>query len=301
MKYAIEIENLSKSYRGIKAVDNLSIHVPEGKVYGFLGRNGAGKTTTLRMIMGLIRPASGRITVFGRDAGKERIWASRQIGSIVETPGFYENLTARANMELRADMYGTGKDRIGEVLDIVGLGNTGKKKLKEFSLGMKQRLGIATALIHSPRILILDEPTNGLDPEGIKDLRKFIRGLSENQGITVMVSSHILSEVQQVADYAGIIDRGRLIEEIDVQSLNQEDQSYLMLEVDKVEQTTKLLADMKLSYRMEEGKIKVFCNREMNSRINKSLVMAEVNVFNLASIHNNLEERFLSVISAQSA
>lgn len=295
MKYAIEIDNLTKSYKGIKAVDGLNIRVPEGKIYGFLGRNGAGKTTTIRMIMGLIRPDSGQIRVFGRDVGRDRFWTARSIGGIVETPGFYENLSARANLDITAELYGADKKRIEEVLGIVNLTDVGSKKARDFSLGMKQRLGIANALIHSPKILILDEPANGLDPAGIKEMRMFLRNLSENHGITVMISSHILSEVQLMADHVGIIDRGRLVEETDIHNLNAQGQSFLLLEVDKPEKAAVVLKRLKVDYQMENGQIKVLCEKEMNSRVNKELVLEDIYVFNLSSVSMSLEEKFLSI------
>jgi len=300
MKYAIEIENLTKSFKGVRAVDNLCMHVPEGKIYGFLGMNGAGKTTTIRMIMGLIRHDNGRIAVFGKDVGKNRLWAARNIGSIVETPGFYENLTARENLTITTELYKADKKRIEEVLEVVGLSDVGRKKAKEFSLGMKQRLGIANALIHSPKILILDEPTNGLDPAGIKDIREFLRKLSDSSGITIMVSSHILSEVQQVADVAGIIHKGSLVQEIDIQTLKVQDQDSLLLEVDKPEKAIGVLKDMKLDYQVEHETIKVSCSRSVNSSVNRNLVSNGINVCSLSPVQKNLEDIFLSIVGERS-
>ena len=296
MKYAIEIENLTKSYKGFKAVDNLNMHVPEGKVYGFLGMNGAGKTTTIRMITGLIRQEKGRIAVFGKDTVKDRLWVAKNIGSIVETPGFYENLTAFENLAITTELYDVDKKRIAEVLETVGLSNVGKKKAKEFSLGMKQRLGIANAMVHSPKMLILDEPTNGLDPSGIKDIREFLRKLADDAGITIMISSHILSEVQQVADFAGIINKGSMLQEIDINALKAEGQSCLLLEVDKTEKAQEVLKNMKLNFQVDSGKIMVNCSRSMNSNINRNLVSVGIDIFNLSPMQKNLEDLFLSVV-----
>ena len=293
MEYAIEIENLTKSYKDFKAVDNLSLHIPEGKVYGFLGMNGSGKTTTIRMINGLIHPDKGRIAVFGRDTFRERLQVARNIGAIVETPGFYENLTACENLAITAELYGTGKKRINEVLGIVGLSDVGKKKAGEFSLGMKQRLGIANAMVHSPKILILDEPTNGLDPAGIKDMRELLRKLAGGSGITVMVSSHILSEVQQVADVAGIINKGRLVREIDIHALTAEGQSCLVLLVDKMEKALEVLKNMRLECQVDSGAIKVFCSGSMNGGINRSLVSGGIDVYGLSPMQKSLEDLFL--------
>ncbi len=301
MEYAIETVGLTKIYKGYKAVDNLTIHVPKGKIYGFLGKNGAGKTTTIRMIMGLIKPNSGKIKIFGREIVNDHKWAAMNIGSIVETPGFYENLTAKDNLAVTAELYGVAKRRIEEVLDIVELKNIEKKKVKEFSLGMKQRLGIANALIHSPGILILDEPTNGLDPAGIKEMREFLKKLSIEQGISILISSHILSEIQLLADYIGIIDQGGLIEETDISTVASENQSYLQIEVDKPEEAVELLSYMKFKYIVEEGKIKVYCDVEKNAQINRSLVMKGLNVNSLTPMFHSLEERFLTVTSDKSA
>ncbi|MGE5328501.1 MAG: ABC transporter ATP-binding protein [Deltaproteobacteria bacterium] len=297
MKYALEIKNLTKRYKNFRAVNNLSLNVPEGKIYGFLGRNGAGKTTTIRMIMGLIKPDSGQIHVLGKDIQQNRLWGAKNIGSIIETPGFYENLTAVENLDITAAMFKVKKKRIAEVLDIVNLSSCETKKARDFSLGMKQRLGIANALIHSPKILILDEPTNGLDPEGIRDMRDFLRMLSEKHGITVMISSHILNEVQQIADYAGIIDQGSLIEEMDIQSIIEGNQSYLLLEVDNPQKTLAILKDLGYKYLTEQDFIRVYCNKSCNSILNRKLVEANICVNSLSSISQTLEERFLSIIA----
>lgn len=301
MKYAMEIQNLTKSYGGYKAVSKLNIRVPEGKIYGFLGKNGAGKTTTIRMIMGLIKADSGNILVFGKDIRKDRRWAAQNIGSIVETPGFYENLSAYGNLEITAEMYGADKSRVAEVLNIVGLRDVNDKKVKNYSLGMKQRLGIANALIHSPKILILDEPTNGLDPSGIKDMRDFLKELSEREKITILISSHILSEVQLLADYVGIIDKGSLVEETDIASIQALEQSCMVLEVDKPQQAMDILKKMEMEYAPEGDQIKVYCSKAMNSRINKKLVHEDIEVFNLSSVAQSLEERFLTVTEEKTA
>lgn len=300
MEHAIETVGLTKSYKGFKAVDGLGIHVRKGKIYGFLGKNGAGKTTTIRMIMGLIRPDTGNILVFGKDIKKDRKWISRNIGAIVETPGFYENLSARDNLDITAELYGADKKRLNEVLDIVQLVNVGKKRVKDFSLGMKQRLGIANALVHSPRILILDEPANGLDPAGIKDMRRLLRSLSEDQGITVLISSHILSEIQQLADVIGIIDQGKLLEETDIEAIKSEGQNCMLLEVDNTDQAASVLREMQLAYKFEQDAIKVFCSKDINSRVNRNLVMKGINVFNLYSVSQSLEERFLPITGERS-
>lgn len=293
MKYAIESKALSKKYGNFIAVNNLEIKVPEGKVYGFLGRNGSGKTTTIRMIMGLIKPDHGNIKIFGKEVNREDISYLSEIGSIIETPGFYNNLSAHDNLEITCDLFNSNKDSIQDALDIVDLKDIGDRNVGKFSLGMKQRLGIANALIHSPKILILDEPTNGLDPMGIIDMRKLIRRLSQSMGITILVSSHLLSEIQLIADYVGIIDKGQLIKEGNINDINANQQSYLLIETNNEEKTEKILKDLSFKFIKENNSFKVFCDYNDNSSINKFLIENNLEVYNLKSQFKTLEERFL--------
>ncbi|MEG1254657.1 lantibiotic protection ABC transporter ATP-binding protein [Clostridium sp.] len=205
-KFILQTKNLCKDFKVQKAVNNISLSVKENSVYGLLGPNGAGKSTTLKMITGILRPTSGEILF------SEHQWSRKDlsnIGALIETPPLYENLTARENLKVRTILLNLSDKRIDEVLKIVDLTDTGKKLAGQFSLGMKQRLGIAIALLNNPKLLILDEPTNGLDPIGIQDLRKLIRSFPE-KGITVILSSHILSEVELIADHIGIIANGVL-------------------------------------------------------------------------------------------
>ena len=206
MKEIIKTDNLCKYFKKQKAVDNVSITVRENSIYGLLGPNGAGKSTTLKMITGMLRPTNGKVLFNGHDWTRKDL---EQIGALIETPPLYDNLSAAENLEVRAKLLGVPKARIDEVLEIVDLQNTGRKKAGQFSMGMKQRLGIAIALLNNPKLLILDEPTNGLDPIGIQELRSLIRSFP-SQGITVILSSHILSEVQLIADDIGIISNGIL-------------------------------------------------------------------------------------------
>lgn len=206
MKEILKTDNLCKYFKKQKAVDNVSITVRENSIYGLLGPNGAGKSTTLKMITGMLRPTNGKVLFNGHDWTRKDL---EQIGALIETPTLYDNLSAAENLEVRAKLLGVPKARIDEVLEIVDLQNTGRKKAGQFSMGMKQRLGIAIALLNNPKLLILDEPTNGLDPIGIQELRSLIRSFP-SQGITVILSSHILSEVQLIADDIGIISNGIL-------------------------------------------------------------------------------------------
>lgn len=217
----IEIKNLEKSFKHHKVIRNISMSVPEGSVYGLLGPNGAGKSTILKMLTGLLRPDSGRILFCGTPWSRKNL---EETGSLIETPPVYENLSAWENLKVRALILGETEERIKEVLEMVNLTDTGKKPAGKFSLGMKQRLGIAIALLGHPRLLILDEPVNGLDPLGIQEIRGLIRSFAD-QGMTVMISSHILSEIQQTADHIGILVNGKMgyegpvTEDMDLESL----------------------------------------------------------------------------------
>lgn len=206
MKAILKTNNLCKDFKKQKAVNNVSITVRENSIYGLLGPNGAGKSTTLKMITGMLRPTSGKVLFNGHEWNRKDL---EQIGALIETPPLYENLSAVENLEVRAKLLNIPKTRIDKVLKMVDLQNTGRKKAGQFSMGMKQRLGIAIALLNSPKLLILDEPTNGLDPIGIQELRSLIRSFP-SKGITVILSSHILSEVQLIADDIGIISNGTL-------------------------------------------------------------------------------------------
>ena len=205
-KLILETKNLTKTFGKQKAVDNISLKIKENSIYGLLGPNGAGKSTTLKMITGMIHKTSGEIFFEGHQWGRDDL---SDIGALIEMPALYENLSARENLKVRTLLLGLPDSRIDEVLEIVSLKDTGKKKSGQFSLGMKQRLGIAIALLNNPKLLILDEPTNGLDPLGIQELRDLIRSFPE-KGITVILSSHILAEVEQTADHIGIINNGKL-------------------------------------------------------------------------------------------
>lgn len=294
MEYAIETDHLMKRYGDFTALNDLNIHVPAGKVYGFLGKNGSGKTTTIRIIMGLIKADQGNVKIFGADLNKERYNAIQKIGAIVETPGAYDNLTASENLMISARMHHAPKKRIEEVLELVGL-NAESKRVGKYSLGMKQRLGIANSLIHSPKIIILDEPTNGLDPEGIRELRRIIRNLSEAYGISVLVSSHLLSEIEQIADYIGVIHCGSLLQEVEINKSNQDEQNYVLLETDSTNDTIEILSSMGLNFEVERNTIKIFCTKKENCSINFQLVSNGISVFNLSSTTKTLEEKFLSL------
>lgn len=226
--FLIETENLTKQYGSQKCVDSLNIHVKRGRIYGLLGRNGAGKTTTMKMLLGLTTPTFGKVKIFGKDMPTYAKEILPRIGSLIETPGFYPNLTATENLKIFADLRGLKKESfIKNALELVGLPYKDKKLFSQYSMGMKQRLAIALAIMHNPDLLILDEPVNGLDPIGIAEVRSFIRKLCDSQGKTILVSSHILSEISMLADDVGIIDRGVLLEEVSLNELELKNRRYI--------------------------------------------------------------------------
>lgn len=225
--YIIQTKNLTKQYGLQKSVDNLNIHVKRGRIYGLLGRNGAGKTTTMKMLLGLTVPTSGTVHIFGENMQTQSQEVLPRIGSLIESPGFYPNLTATENLKIFADLRGLTKaSYIKSALELVGLPYRDKKLFSQYSLGMKQRLAIALAVMHNPDLLILDEPINGLDPIGIVEVRGFIRELCDLQGKTILISSHILSEIALLADDVGIIDHGVLLEEESLKELEQKNRHY---------------------------------------------------------------------------
>ena len=241
-KYIIETKNLTKKYGAQKSVADLNIHVRQGRIYGLLGRNGAGKTTTMKMLLGLTAPSSGEVAVFGKPLrGNEKELLPR-IGSLIESPGFYPNLTATENLKIFAFLRGVpNAHAIKDALDLVGLPYRDKKLFSQYSLGMKQRLAIALAIMHDPELLILDEPINGLDPIGIAEVRTFIRELCDARGKTILISSHILSEVALLADDIGIIDQGVLLEEESLAQLEQKSSKHIRFTVTDTAQAARIL------------------------------------------------------------
>mgnify|MGYP001358277720 CR=1 FL=1 len=238
----LRTNQLTKVYGKETVVDHLDLEVKRGSIYGFLGPNGAGKTTTIRMLLGLARPTEGEVLIFGKNFQEYRLSILERVGSLVETPSYYSHLTGYENLEVVRRLYRIPeKVRIDEVLEIVGLTDTKHKKVKNYSLGMKQRLGIATALMNRPELLILDEPTNGLDPSGIQEIRELIRQMPRQHDVTVFVSSHLLSEVEQIATDVGILHRGRLLFQGSLQSLRSRQIGSLVMEVDRPEEAARLL------------------------------------------------------------
>lgn len=294
----LQIDNLGKQYQDFWAVKNLSLTVRQGEIYGFLGRNGAGKTTTIRMIMSLIRPTEGKITLFGKAQSEWGKDLFRQIGVTIEYPGFYPSLTARENLLIYARMMCVTNDRINEVLAYMGIEKAANQQVRRFSLGMKQRLGLARALLHKPKLIILDEPTNGLDPAGILEIRGMIKHLAEEERITFFVSSHILSEVEKMATRIGIIHQGSLVEEVDLATLQKEEQSYVELRVDDSERAVKLLQDRlgsKNVLTLSQQSIRIQLNDEKSETINRLLHEHGFAVPHFALHRETLEDRFMKL------
>lgn len=241
-EYIIETKHLTKQYGTQKSVADLNLHVQKGRIYGLLGRNGAGKTTTMKMLLGLIQPTSGEVSIWGMSLrGNEKKLLPR-IGSLIESPGFYPNLTATENLRIFASLRGVpSRHAIRDALDLVGLPYQDKKLFSQYSLGMKQRLAIALAIMHDPELLILDEPINGLDPIGIAEVRSFIRRLCDEKGKTILISSHILSEIALLADDIGIIDHGVLLEEESLAQLEQNSSKHIRFTVSNTAQAARIL------------------------------------------------------------
>ena len=295
----IEIENLSKKFKELKAVDNLNLNVFKGDVFGFLGPNGAGKSTTIRMLLSLITPNEGEIKIFGKSLKNHRIEILKKIGAIVEKPDFYGYLSAFKNLEILGRISGSdfSKKRIMEVLELVGLDKRFKSKVKTFSHGMKQRLGIAQALLHDPELIILDEPTTGLDPQGMKEIRDLIIYLSKEKQKTIFLSSHILYEVELVANRMIIINKGSAKVEGKVEELLNANNLKVTFEVHDWENAKLLLDKTAWIKKMDmavNGKLTFLLKPEEISELNKYLVQNNVSV-NAVIPTRSLEEYFLSI------
>lgn len=218
----VQTKNLSKSFDGKEVIRNCTMSVKRGSIYGFLGKNGAGKTTVFKILLGLLNPSMGEVTVLGMDSVRNNLDILKRTGNLIETPIFYEHLSAIQNMQLHLDYMGVVNADIAGTLELVGLPNVGEQSVSTFSLGMRQRLGIARALVHKPELLILDEPINGLDPVGIKEMRQLFCNLVKQTGITILLSSHILSEIEQTADCIGVIVDGTVVQEISPQEIRKQ-------------------------------------------------------------------------------
>lgn len=301
--YVIETNGLSKIYSNNRVVDSVDMHVEKGKIYGLLGKNGAGKTTTMCMLLNLTYPSSGEIFLFGKDPKQHSKEIYTKIGSIIETPGFYENLTAYENLEIIAKLRGNFNPRnVDSVLEMVNLSDAKSKKFKDFSLGMKQRLGIAAAIMHIPELLILDEPINGLDPFGIKEMRALLKRLSHEFGITILISSHILSEIENIADVIGFMDNGVLIEEISKDDLISRLDKFVEFEVSDINLAVDIFKRLELKENEDftftnNGIIRLYTHLELRDKFNALFVKAGIDVRKVNLCEENLEEFFTRFVS----
>ncbi|UJW29152.1 ABC transporter ATP-binding protein [Saccharothrix sp. AJ9571] len=289
MNLPVDIRELTKRYGGVLAVDRLSLTVRPGEVYGFLGPNGAGKTTTLRVLLGLLRPTSGQVRLFGRDDGDRSA-----VGALIESPAFYPYLSGRENLRVLARYTGTGNERVETVLDTVGLRARGGDRYAAYSLGMKQRLGVAAALLKDPRLLVLDEPTNGLDPAGMADMRALIRDLGAS-GRTVLLSSHLLGEVQQLCDRVGVVSRGKLVAENTVAELRGG--SVLHVVADPLPRAAEVAARLLGAdrVRVRGDALELTTDPEKAAWLNGELVAAGLGVSELRVIERDLEQVFFEL------
>jgi ABC-2 type transport system ATP-binding protein len=300
---AIETRALTKRFGARSAIDAVDLRVPAGCAFGFLGPNGAGKTTMIRMLLGLIRPSSGSMRLLGLDLPAHRAEALQRVGAIVEEPRFHPHLTGRENLAIIAAARGAGSaERIDRSLERVGLGTRADEKVKRYSLGMRQRLGVARCLLADPQLLILDEPTNGLDPAGIQEFRELIRSFVEQEGRTVFLSSHLLDEVERICDQAAIVDRGRVIVQGPLGELTQTgERNVVLIGVDDSEAALALLEGSRLVGAIErvDGALQVTLTGapESAAALNAQLVSAGIGVMRLEPLRQNLEERFLAVTS----
>jgi lantibiotic transport system ATP-binding protein len=294
MPAAIETQALTRSFRRHKAVDGVSMTVPDKAVYGFLGRNGAGKTTTLKMLLGLLRPGAGTARICGIDIVQDRIGAARKMGALLEAHGFYVNLSGRENLELTRRLLGVATSEIDRVLDVVEMTAHASRRVGQYSLGMKQRLGLARALLGAPPVLILDEPTNGLDPDGIADMRAFLKTLPERTGATVLLSSHLLGEIEQIASHIGIIHEGRLVLQGELAHLKAGLAPQITVEADDLARVTALASGRGFSVSENAGRVVAKLKpgenaREAAAALNRALNEAGIAVFSIGPSARTLE------------
>jgi lantibiotic transport system ATP-binding protein len=297
--YCLETKNLTHKFSADETVLNaINVQIPQGSIYGFLGPNGAGKTTTLRLILGLLRKQEGSIEIFNKKLETARVEILGKTGSLIESPSLYGHLTATENLRILQKVYRCPAVRINEVLEIVGLAHTGKKKAGKFSLGMKQRLSIAMALLPSPELLILDEPTNGLDPNGILEIRELLKKLNSEQKITIVISSHLLSEVEKLVTHLGIINKGSVLFQGTLSDLqSQQDQSsFIRFTTDNADKTLAIIESYTLkAIRENEHVLIPVTEKEVIAKINAQLVSNNIQVYQISVVKNDLEAIFMDL------
>jgi ABC-2 type transport system ATP-binding protein len=298
MEYVLKTNELSKTYGHFKALNGLSMNVPQGAIYGFVGKNGAGKTTLIRLICGLQEPTGGTYTLYGRENNDSNITKSRRrMGAIVETPSIYLDMTAEENMRQQFQIIGLPNfDAISDILKLVGLSDTGKKKAKHFSLGMRQRLGIAIALAGDPDFLVLDEPANGLDPQGIIEIRELILKLNRQRQITVLISSHILDELSRLATHYGFIDNGRIVKEMSAEELETACRKCVRMEVSDTATLARTLDNMHLEYEIiSDTQADIFAKVNV-TQIVTELARGNCQVISMQERDESLESFYMSLV-----
>jgi lantibiotic transport system ATP-binding protein len=301
----IKIENLQFGYDNQKIIHDLSLSVPQGSIYGFLGHNGAGKSTTIRLILGLIKPSLGSIEVFGLPFNNNQKTICSRVGALIESPSLYDHLSAFENLRVTATYLQIGKNRIAEVLEIVGLENEGKKPIRAYSTGMKQRLGLALALLNDPELIILDEPTNGLDPQGIVELRGVIQKLNTDFGKTIFLSSHILNEIEMICSHVGIIKKGKKLFEgtIDALKAANTEGVKLQLETNNYDKTIQFLTHQNIVFSKNENAHTLLLdlqNKNQISDLATKLIQNDIGIYELSIKNQRLEDLFLTLNDKQS-
>ena len=298
MEYVLTTNALTKHYRGFSALNGLTMHIPKGAIYGFVGRNGAGKTTLIRIICGLQRPTSGSYTIYGvNNSSAIMAYSRRRMGAVVETPSIYLDMSARENILQQYRILGMpSDDGAEELLRLVGLDGTGKKKARNFSLGMRQRLGIATALAGEPDFLVLDEPVNGLDPQGIIEMRELILKLNRERGITVLISSHILDELSRLATHYGFIDSGRMVKEMSAEELEARCRKSVRIEVSDTKAIARALDKMGVEYSIaSDTAADIFADVQATELINEA-AKENCTVFSMKERDESLESFYMNLI-----
>ncbi|MGZ5287635.1 MAG: ATP-binding cassette domain-containing protein [Flavisolibacter sp.] len=301
-QYIIKTTGLSYHYsKNVQTLFDINLQIPKGSIYGFLGPNGSGKTTTLSLLLGLLPKQQGDIEIFSQHLNENRIAILKKIGSLVETPSLYGHLNAKDNLEIYRNVYGATRSRVDEVLEIAGLSDTGKKSVKKFSLGMKQRLAIALALLPNPELLILDEPSNGLDPSGIIELRQLIKKLNREMGMTIVISSHLLSEVEKMVSHVGIIYKGKMLFQGSLSELHlfQQKTTRLFINTSDNEAAAKILHDYHPEI-MEEMVSVPFHDLHQVAAINRTITQNNIDVYLLRPKENDLEQLFIDLTTEQS-
>ncbi|MBP3918050.1 MAG: ATP-binding cassette domain-containing protein [Clostridia bacterium] len=298
MEYVLETQSLCKRYKQFTALSELDMHVPKGSIYGFVGRNGAGKTTLIRLICGLQVPTSGVYTLWGVKNNEKGITnMRRRMGAVVETPSIYLDMTAKENLQQQCRVLGLPDEKyIGDVLSLIGLSDTGKKKARNFSLGMRQRLGIGIALIGEPDFLVLDEPINGLDPQGIIEIRELILRLNREKQITVLISSHILDELSRLATHYGIIDGGRMVKEFSAEELERACRKCTRVEVTDTRILARVLDRMQLSYQIIDDRTADIYASPTVSVLSAALQKENCELYSVKERDESLESYYVSLV-----